>query len=67
MQGLKYQEPVALVVVLRSPVQRTKDRGLDQDPVLFTAPQIPAGMTGFRWIPPEWDRNPPEWDQNPPE
>jgi len=26
--------------------------------VLFNAPQIPAGMTGFRWNPLEWDRNP---------
>ena len=28
--------------------------------VLFTAPQIPAGMTGFHWNPVEWDRNPQE-------
>ena len=28
--------------------------------VLFTAPQIPAGMTGFHWNPVEWDQNPQE-------
>ena len=40
-------------------------------PVLFDAPQIPAGMHPFRWIPPdstgirwipvEWNQNPVEW------
>jgi hypothetical protein len=33
-----------------------KDKGRDKqrlEPVLFDTPQIPAGMTGFRWIPPE--------------
>jgi len=27
------------------------------DPVLFDAPQIPAGIQSFQWIPVEWDRN----------
>jgi hypothetical protein len=36
-------------------------------PVLFDAPHIPAGMTGFRWNPLEWDWNPLEWNWNPPE
>ena len=36
---------------------KKKDRNLA---VLLDAPRIPAGMTGFRWIPPEWDRNPQE-------
>ena len=53
---------------------KKKDRNLA---VLLDAPRIPAGMTGFRWIPPEWDRNPQEStgmgrestgiDRNPPE
>ena len=38
---------------------------LDGQAVLFDAPQIPAGMTGIHWNPPEWDRNPPEQDWNP--
>ena len=44
-------------------------------PVLFDAPQIPAGMhqfrripqesTGIHWNPLEWNRNPVEWNRNP--
>jgi RNase H-like domain found in reverse transcriptase/Integrase zinc binding domain len=35
-----------------------KDHGLLRKALLFHAPHIPAGMTGFHRIPPEWDRNP---------